>query len=130
MQPSVTKDAMTKRDLVVRISEETGLKQQDVFRVVQKTLDYVAEALATGRKVELRNFGVFEVKIRKARVGRNPNSPQNDVPIPPRAVVKFKPGKEMREDVLKLTPDDLHRNAVEGNGSDADDSEPENEVRP
>ena len=95
---------MTKRDLVVRISEETGLVQQDVLNVVQKTLDYIGEAVAQGTKVELRNFGVFEVKIRKARVGRNPNSPAADVRIPPRAVVKFKPGKEMREAVLKLTP--------------------------
>jgi nucleoid DNA-binding protein len=95
---------MTKRDLVVRISEETGLVQQQVLDVVQKTLDYIAEAVAKGTKVELRNFGVFEVKIRKARVGRNPNSPAADVRIPPRAVVKFKPGKEMREAVLLLTP--------------------------
>jgi DNA-binding protein HU-beta/integration host factor subunit alpha len=96
---------MTKRDLVVRISTETGIVQQHVLDVVQKTLDYIAEAVSQGRKVELRNFGVFEVKIRKARVGRNPNSPANDVRIPPRAVVKFKPGKEMREAVLQLTPD-------------------------
>jgi len=54
--------------------------------------------------VELRNFGVFDVKIRKARVGRNPNRPEKDVPIPPRATVKFKAGKEMRAQVLKLTP--------------------------
>jgi nucleoid DNA-binding protein len=54
--------------------------------------------------VELRNFGVFEVKVRKARIGRNPNQPETDVPIPRRAVVKFKPGKEMREAVLKLSP--------------------------
>ena len=72
--------------------------------VVQKTLDYIAEAVSQGKKVELRNFGVFEVKIRKARVGRNPNAPETDVPIPQRAVVKFKPGKDMREHVLKLTP--------------------------
>ena len=95
---------MTKRDLVVRISEETGLVQQDVLTVIQKTLDYIAGAGAKGTKVELRNFGVFEVKIRKARVGRNPNAPAADVRIPPRAVVKFKPGKEMRETVLMLTP--------------------------
>jgi nucleoid DNA-binding protein len=95
---------MTKRDLVVRISEETGLVQQDVLNVVQKTLDYIGEAVAKGTKVELRNFGVFEVKVRKARVGRNPNAPAADVRIPPRAVVKFKPGKEMREAVLRLTP--------------------------
>jgi nucleoid DNA-binding protein len=98
---------MTKRDLVVRISEETGLVQQDVLTVVQKTLDYISDAVTQGQKVELRNFGVFEVKIRKARVGRNPNSPEADVPIPPRAVVKFKPGKEMREAVLKLTPQQI-----------------------
>lgn len=94
---------MTKRDLVVRISSETGQIQQDVLTVVQKTLDYISEALAEGQTVELRNFGVFEVKLRKARIGRNPNAPEADVPIPPRAVVKFKPGKEMRESVIQLT---------------------------
>lgn len=95
---------LTKRDLVVRISNETTMVQQQVFDVVQKTLDYIAEALAKGDKVELRNFGVFEVKIRKARVGRNPNAPETDVAIPQRAMVKFKAGKEMRADVLKLSP--------------------------
>jgi nucleoid DNA-binding protein len=96
--------ALTKRDLVIRISEETGLIQTQVFDVVQKTLDYIAETLAKGGKVELRNFGVFDVKIRKARVGRNPNKPATDVPIPARAMVKFKAGKEMKAEVLKLTP--------------------------
>jgi len=95
---------MTKRDLVVRISAETGLIQEKVQEVVQKTLDYISEAVAQGKTVELRNFGVFEVKVRKARIGRNPNQPERDVPIPPRAVVKFKPGKEMRESVIQLTP--------------------------
>ena len=95
---------LTKRDLVIRISEESGLIQQQVLTVVQKTLDYIAEALARGDKVELRNFGVFEVKVRKARVGRNPNAPATDVPIPERSVVKFKPGKEMRVEVIKIPP--------------------------
>lgn len=99
---------MTKRDIVVRISEESGMQQQKVLEIVQKTLDYIGEALALGRKVELRNFGVFEVKVRKARIGRNPNAPETDVPIPRRAVVKFKAGKEMRELVLRLTPEDGH----------------------
>jgi nucleoid DNA-binding protein len=93
---------LTKRDLVMRISSDTGIIQQQVFTVVQKTLDSISEALAAGNKVELRNFGVFEVKTRRARIGRNPNSPQTDVPIPERAVVKFKAGKEMRAEVLKL----------------------------
>ena len=95
---------MTKRDLVIRISEETGQVQQKVLEVVQRTLDHISSALAEGKTVELRNFGVFEVKVRKARIGRNPNQPETDVPIPQRAVVKFKPGKEMREAVLKMPP--------------------------
>jgi DNA-binding protein HU-beta/integration host factor subunit alpha len=95
---------MTKRDLIVRISQETGLVQQQVLQVVQRTLDHISEAVAAGTTVELRNFGVFEVKVRKARIGRNPNQPKTDVPIPRRAVVKFKPGKEMREAVMKLSP--------------------------
>ena len=96
---------LTKRDLVTRISSETDVPQQQVLDVVQKTLDQISEALAKGDNVELRNFGVFEVKVRKARIGRNPNSPATDVPIPERSVVKFKPGKEMRAQVLKLPPD-------------------------
>lgn len=95
---------MTKRDLVIRISNETGLLQQDVHEVVQRTLDYIAEAVAGGDKVELRNFGVFEIKMRKARIGRNPHAPKTEVPIPQRAVVKFKAGKELRKAVLKLSP--------------------------
>ena len=95
---------LTKRELVIRISHETNMVQQQVLEIVQKTLDYIAEALARGDKVELRNFGVFEVKVRRARVGRNPNAPSRDVPIPERSVVKFKAGKEMRMAVLKLPP--------------------------
>jgi len=94
---------LTKRDLVVRISNETGMVQQDVLNVIQKTLDYLTDSLSEGKTVELRNFGVFEIKLRKARVGRNPNKPQSDVPIPPRAVVKFKPGKEMKAKVAQLS---------------------------
>ena len=111
---------MTKRDLVMRISTETGLVQQIVLDVVQKTLDYIAEAVSQGRKVELRNFGVFEVKVRKARVGRNPNNPGTDVPIPQRTVVKFKPGKEIRETVLKLTPKELKEARAQDEASSAE----------
>jgi nucleoid DNA-binding protein len=67
----------------------------------------------------LRNFGVFEVKIRKARVGRNPNAPETDVPIPQRAVVKFKAGKEMREAVLQLTPEQVAQANLNTSSSEA-----------
>jgi nucleoid DNA-binding protein len=92
---------MTKRELVVRIAEETELSQQQVFAVVQKTLDYITESLEKGENIEFRDFGVFEIKTRKPRIGRNPNKPENTVVIPERRVVKFKPGKEMKARVLK-----------------------------
>ena len=90
---------MTKRDLVMRIAEETNLIQSDVYSVIQKSLDYIVEALEQGETVEFRNFGVFEVRERKQRIGRNPNKPENVVTIPARKVVKFKPGKIMREKI-------------------------------
>tara|TARA_B100001769_G_C21779282_1_gene425362 strand:- start:201 stop:482 length:282 start_codon:yes stop_codon:yes gene_type:complete len=88
---------MTKRDLVMRISEETGLIQQDVYAVLQKSLDYIVDALEKNESVEFRNFGIFEISQRKKRIGRNPNNPENTVTIPARKVVKFKPGKIMKE---------------------------------
>lgn len=88
---------MTKRDLVVRIADETGLVQQDVYAVIQKSLDYIVDSLAKGEHVEFRNFGVFEVQERKARIGRNPNRPSQVVTIPPRKVVRFKAGKIMKQ---------------------------------
>lgn len=95
----------TKRDLVMKIAEDTGLIQQDVYSVIQKTLDYITESLAKGDNVELRNFGVFEVRERKQRVGRNPNKPEQVVTIPSRKVVKFKPGKIMRQHVSDGMPE-------------------------
>lgn len=94
---------LTKRELVSRISSETGLTQQEVFGVVQRMLDGITDALAAGDGVELRNFGVFEVKLTKERVGRNPKQPEKDVVIPSRATVKFKAGKVMRQRVLLRT---------------------------
>ncbi len=91
---------MTKRELVVRISKETGVIQEDVYAVIQKTLDYITEGLAQGEHIEFRDFGVFEVCTRKSRVGRNPNQPDHVVQIPERRVVKFKPGKQMKQRIL------------------------------
>jgi nucleoid DNA-binding protein len=93
---------LTKRDLVLLISDETGMTQQQVFNIVQKTFDQIVRALAKGEKVEIRNFGVFDIRMRKARMGRNPSAPGIEVPIPARSVVKFKAGKEMRLGVSKL----------------------------
>lgn len=95
---------ITKRDLVIKLSNETGLTQQEVFAVVQGTLDSITEELAKGNSVVMRNFGAFQVREVKGKIGRNPKDPSKDVPIPPRAVVKFKPGKEMKEKVARILP--------------------------
>lgn len=86
---------MTKKDIILKVSDETNLKQIDVKKVVQKTFDCIVEALIRGEKIELRNFGVFKLKQRKSRIGRNPRTGQA-VPVPPRKVVVFKPGLEMK----------------------------------
>lgn len=92
---------MTKRDLVVRISAETGINQMDVATVLQKTLDHIIGSLEKGENVEFRNFGVFHVRRCKSRIGRNPNKPENVVTIPARNVVKFKMGRVMKARILK-----------------------------
>ena len=99
---------MTKRDFVVKIAEETGLVQNDVATVIQMTLDGLANELANGGDIELRNFGVFEVVVRKSRKGRNPNQPQNEVTIPEHCIVKFRAGKELKARVEKLNPKKLN----------------------
>lgn len=91
---------MTKKELAIQISTETGISQLEVADVIQRTLDHIHKALVAGDHIEFRDFGVFEVTRRKARIGRNPNQPANTVQIPERKVVKFKPGKKMKEEVL------------------------------
>ena len=90
--------AITKKDIVIKISDETKIKQIDVKRVVQCALDKITEYLAQGQTVELRNFGIFKVKSRKGRLGRNPRTGQEG-PVPPKKVVVFKPGLIMKRDV-------------------------------
>src|SRR3954454_10571536 len=94
---------LTKRDIVVAISNQTGMVQHEVFEVVQRTLDHITDSLAKNVAVELRNFGVFQTRLTKPRVGRNPNQPGSSFTIPPRATVKFKAGKVMRQRVEKLS---------------------------
>lgn len=93
---------ITKRDLVISISTASGLTQQQTLDVVQQFLDTVTAQVSEGNQVILRNFGAFQVKRTKAKVGRNPGVPGSEVAIPERTIVKFKPGKEMKERVALL----------------------------
>ena len=98
---------LTKRDIVLDIYDKTDFPQKEVRETVQLTLDAIANALSEGRNVELRNFGVFEVQVRKSRIGRNPNKPETDVVIPKRAVIKFKAGKELKARLQNIDIDTL-----------------------
>lgn len=100
---------MTKRDFAVKIATEMNLTQKAVASVVQKTFDYLSEELVRSGNIELRNFGVFELVVRKSRKGRNPNRPENEVIIPERVVCKFRAGKELKERVGKLKPASLKK---------------------
>lgn len=89
---------MTKKDIVLKVSDQVNVRQVVVKRIVQRTFDSIVEALIRGEKVELRNFGVFKIKERRSRTGRNPRTGEV-VPVPPRKVVVFKPGLEMKHKV-------------------------------
>jgi nucleoid DNA-binding protein len=105
---------LTKREIVLEIYRKSGFPQKQIVDTVQQTLDIIQKALANGRNVELRNFGVLEVQVRKQRIGRNPNKPEAEVIIPQRAVVKFKSGKILKQQLKKL---DLNKLMAEGHPS-------------
>lgn len=92
---------MTKKEIVKTISEEIGLTQLKTKEIVQKTFDAIVDTLVEDKRIELRNFGVFEVKQRAARKARNPRTGEK-VFVPEKFVVTFKPGKEMEERVREL----------------------------
>ena len=93
---------LTKREIVLNIYQKTSFPQKEVVATVQMILDVIQKALADGRNVELRNFGVLQVQIRKSRIGRNPNKPKAEVVIPRRAMVKFKSGKILKQQLKKI----------------------------
>jgi integration host factor subunit beta len=92
---------VTKKEIVKQISEKLGMTQLKTKEIVQQTFDAIVETLLAEKRIELRNFGVFEVKRRKARKARNPRTGER-VDVEPKYVVTFKPGKEMEERVRKL----------------------------
>ena len=92
---------VTKRDVVEHIAERTGLRKTDVKVVLQEFLEEIINELGTGNRLEFRDFGVFEVRERKARTAQNPKTLE-PVPVPAKSIVKFKPGRRMK-DVLEGT---------------------------
>ena len=107
---------MTKKEIVKKISEDIGLTQLKTKDIVQRTLDAIINTLVSEGRIELRNFGVFEVKRRAPRKARNPRT-GDKVYVPSKNVVTFKPGKEMEELVRKMNPENL---PLLEDGADAD----------
>jgi integration host factor subunit beta len=110
---------VTKKEIVKTISEEIGLTQLKTKEIVQKTFDAIVETLVEDHRIELRNFGVFEVKRRAARKARNPRT-GDKVFVPEKFVVTFKPGKEMEERVREM-----ERRAAEQAGTQPTNGTPE-----
>ncbi|MHC5543851.1 HU family DNA-binding protein [Singulisphaera rosea] len=116
---------MTKKEIVRMISEEMGLTQLQTKDIVQRTLDEITRTLVAEGRIELRNFGVFEIKRHAPRKARNPRTGEK-VDIPAKSVVTFKPGKEMEELVRKMELEvgedegDDRDPAEDGDGDDRD----------
>lgn len=92
---------MTKKKLINAISQDKGVHPNDVRQVIQAFLDKMTESLADGERLEFRDFGVFEVVVRKQKIGRNPKNASVPIVIPARCAVKFTPGKKMRKMIEK-----------------------------
>jgi integration host factor subunit beta len=126
-------ETVTKKEIVKQISDRIGLTQLKTKEIVQQTFDAIVDTLLSERRIELRNFGVFEVKERKPRKARNPRT-GDPVQVPAKFVVTFKPGKEMEERVRQLQAsaeaaaarrgDEGHRDGQDANGhGDHEDGE-------
>ncbi len=94
---------LTKRELIMKVADKLDMTQNDVARVVERSFAVISQALAEGERWELRDFGVFEVKYRASRLGRNPRT-GDQVPVPERRVVTFRPGKKMKEYIANEVP--------------------------
>jgi nucleoid DNA-binding protein len=94
-------ETITKKKLIQVISQERGVHPNDVRNVIQSFLDNMTDYLATGDRLEFRDFGVFEVVERKQKIGRNPKNAGVPIVIPARRAVKFTPGKKMKKMIDK-----------------------------
>ncbi len=90
---------VTKKKLIMEISQKRGIHPNDVRSVIQSFLDSIIDSLSDGDRLEFRDFGVFEVVQRKQKIGRNPKKPSVPIVIPSRSAVKFTPGRKMKENI-------------------------------
>jgi nucleoid DNA-binding protein len=96
---------ITKYEIVNKIYNQLKPKitRSDILKIVQMFIDEISNSVLAGNRVELRDFGVFSTKLRKPKLGRNPKTNQ-PVPIPPRLVITFKPGRNLKAKLTKTKP--------------------------
>ncbi len=92
---------MTKMELISSVAKKTGMTRKDATRAVEAVFETITEALTKGEKVQLVGFGVFEVRERAARKGRNPQNPSQVIEIPAKKVPVFRAGKLLKEKVAE-----------------------------
>jgi nucleoid DNA-binding protein len=93
---------VTKKDIVNRLSDKLGVTQAQSTEALEAIIEIISKSLVEGHDVALRTFGTFEVRLTKGKLGRNPTRPEIEVAIPPRHVIRFKPGIEIKATVAAL----------------------------
>ena len=93
---------MTKQKMVIKIAKETSLTQNQIYQITEKIFKYITTELIEKRNVEFRNFGTFEIKKYKQKIGRNPLNPKKTIIIPKRLGIKFKPGKKLKKNISNI----------------------------
>ncbi len=105
---------ITKREIVSDLSDATGMTQTEIANVVERFIELMRQQLSKGNDITFRTFGTFELRVAKAKIGRNPNRPQAEVKIPDRCVVRFKPGKELKDAVASLPTSQITSQGAQG----------------
>ena len=95
---------LTRKEIIAKVSQKTGFTHRQIGEIFEGVLEEIITQLASGRDIELRRFGSFQLERRAAKKGRNPRFPEQEVQIPERVVVKFKPARILREKVIRLLP--------------------------
>ncbi|MCX6838567.1 MAG: HU family DNA-binding protein [Verrucomicrobia bacterium] len=106
---------ITKKEFITELSDVTGIKHSDVALMLECFMELTVKHLATGNEITLRNFGTFDLRVAKGKVGRNPKQPNSDIMIPDRCVVRFKPCKELKTRVASVPIQQVRH--LNGNGT-------------
>ena len=100
-------NTLTRKEITTKITDDLArphITQTLIADILDRLLELMAQQLSTGGKIILRDFGALEVIEQKSRIGRNPKNPQKNIHVPPKAVVKFRPGKELKNRVALALP--------------------------